>query len=209
MTADWLDRAALAAESPLSRRAALKLAGASALALGPLGALLRASAAQGATERATDACLDCVLQWNGHAAAYRTECAKLVLTGLVSPAVAVAAAIGCVGGSFVPPPEGQCSSECRKEPHPTDPRGNGAIPPWAFPIRKKAPQSESKEPKKGPGSKKRGSKASSHNKNSSSRPPCGGTCKQHCLPCPTVEFGDLCCALPPKPHNPNPCCPKH
>ncbi|HEY7399063.1 MAG TPA: hypothetical protein VH538_12220, partial [Gaiellaceae bacterium] len=181
------------------------LAGASALALGPLGALLRASAAQGATERATDACLDCVLQWNGHAAAYRTECAKLVLTGLVSPAVAVAAAIGCVGGSFVPPPEGQCSSECRKEPRSTDPQRS----PWVFPPRKKAPPPASKQSKKRPGSKKRGGKASSHKKSGSSRLPCGGTCKAYCLVCPTSDTGDLCCALPATPDDPNPCCPKH
>jgi len=30
----------------------------------------------------------------------------------------------------------------------------------------------------------------------------------YCLPCAAVAEGKLCCALPPKPDDPNPCCPK-
>jgi hypothetical protein len=32
--------------------------------------------------------------------------------------------------------------------------------------------------------------------------------KGYCLPCAAVPGGKLCCALPPKPDDPNPCCPK-
>lgn len=37
--------------------------------------------------------------------------------------------------------------------------------------------------------------------------PCG-TCTAYCLVCPAVTGGYLCCALPPTPTDPNPCCPK-
>ena len=46
MSGDWLDRAALAADEQVSRRRLLRQAGVAALALGPLGSLLRAGPAR-------------------------------------------------------------------------------------------------------------------------------------------------------------------
>src|ERR687884_265290 len=105
MTGDWLDRAALASDERISRRGILQLAAASALALGPLGTLVRAPAARAAPEQSGD-CLDCTLTQDAMAARFRSTCATHLLGALAAAPVSggasatafVAFAGPCLGG---------------------------------------------------------------------------------------------------------------
>lgn len=204
MTADWLDRAALASERTVSRGTALKVLGAAALTFGPLGTLLRTAPAHGALSHAVDDCVYCVLTDNAKLRDSRLECAKFILSGLVSPAagaIALVANVGCLAGSLLPPAETICQVECRRVPAPN---GTGDSPtPWDFPPRKKSLRSKGKPSRGSAPSKSR------HVPPPTEIPaadPCE-TCHYSCDPCAATDSGFICCALPKKTDGCSPCCP--
>ncbi len=200
MSGDWLERLALAAEQPVTRRAVLRLAGASLLAAAPLGALLRTPTAAGATARTEGDCLGCVFSQNNRMAAGRKNCAAAIVGSILgAPASGLAGGaglafgIGCLAGSFFPPAEDFCHLECQKpprQPRPSNPAGNGVVPPWVFPPLKKAP----KPAKKGSGKRNKAA-TKSRRKPGGGGGPCD-TCPPGSACCPgSTDTGFICCAL--------------
>ena len=207
MTGDWLDRAALAADERVSRRGVLKLAAASALVLGPLGTLLRASEARGATARAADDydCVNCTLTTDAENAALRKDCAAIVATSVtVGPLLpggaygAFGASVACLTIVFTDWYDGydNCRAACKPSPR---------LPynPWVYlaprPPRQKAPPPKKKPPTKKPPTKKTPTKKPPPKPN-----PCG-TCSAYCSPCASNSTGFICCIYPPK-DGKSPCC---
>jgi hypothetical protein len=105
----------------------------------------------------------------------RQECVKTVTAGLVTPA-GLFVPLGCLIGSFFPPPEVFCQAQCKKPP-PT-PGGTGATPLWTFPPLKKARARATGKPAR----KKKSSKPPAKKPNPGN---CGG------VPC---TGSDVCCA---------------
>ena len=199
MSSDWLDRAALRAEEPLSRGGVLKLAGASLLALGPIGVLFRPQSAAAAPASETD-CLYCTWNRNAKDAEDRKACAKVM-------GVNVFAGVGCVVGTFFDPLNSyyDCRSACDAPP----PKA-----PWTPPKEPAGPtRPEKNRPRPKPVER---TKPTSKKEQKQAADDYCAICtspavKGYCLPCPSSGNGVpyLCCALPPARSDPNPCCPKN
>jgi hypothetical protein len=216
MSGDWLDRAALAAGKPFSRREILKLGVASALAVGPFGTLFRTGDARAAATDATD-CLYCTWSTDQRNADDKKACAAVFALG-VSPLL-TGGRIACVGLVFSNWYDGYdgCRNACAQKPRPAEPTHyREANPSLWDPPRKKAPPPEPPpEPKK----PKKPSKKPSPVTRKVKRPPAGGAAEYcaiclslkppgYCLPCAGSPDGKLCCSQPPTAADPNPCCPK-
>ena len=189
MTGDWLDRTALAAGQSVSRRGVLKLAAASALALGPLGTLVRAPEARGARADSGD-CLECTLTADARNAADRRACAGVFVLGL-------GARVACLALLFDDWYDGyaECHDACKPEPRQPQRK---PLPPWSPPREKALP----------PERKKPASKKDKEDAGKAYCEICTTLAKGYCLPCASGDSGYLCCAVPPTKRDPNPCCPK-
>ena len=210
MSGDWLDRAARAADERVSRRRLLRQAGVAALALGPLGALLRAAPA-----RAETPCLPVCLR-NSHRQANSDGAFIAKATGLtlLTPGLAGNPVIvGFIFGGLMTAVYNTVTADARcylpncgnppgQPPPPPPPPGPPPAPPSSpdpfWPERQKPQRKRIKKKKPRPDPTR----------------PCATACQCGSVTCGKGDYcgtcaatgGSICCTQPDR-NGKSPCCP--
>lgn len=203
MTSGWLDRfARAAADESISRRQLLKMAGAGALAVGPLGALVRAAPAS--AEADADPCAPyCLNALLGSARNSSAHCVKVGLGGfaLANP-LGIAYGAGCTMALMyqIYAEQEKCYSLNCGDPD-RYPPGRSPNPPPPPPANPPPPPPPPKEPPP----KKKPKKPTKKKPKPKPNDPCKD-CAYYCSPCSKVAGGYICCIYPPK-NGTSPCCP--
>jgi hypothetical protein len=191
MTGDWLDRVALLAGQPVSRRSLLKLTASLPLAPSLLAALARPTEARAAATDSGD-CLECALTTDARNAADLRACG--VAIALAASPLLLGARVACAGILFANWYDGydHCWPSCKPQPRPNERTPSRGQPNWDAPAQKAPPPPPPPpEPKKP--TKKKPKKNGKKSGGNPPPPPPPPLCKSCAACCACVDGPGQCC----------------